>query len=186
MTKKCAVNGCKNQLYALGYCNTHYARIWRNGDLSLRKNPNGTALAWLKKALKRETDKCILFPFPVGSHGYGQFRIAGEDELAHRFVCRKAHGKSPRPNDDAAHSCGRRRCCNKRHIRWAPRSENMADRLIHGTDDRGEKHSLAKLTSEKVLKIRMAKGSQKSIAKQFGVAQQTVSAIKLKKEWAWL
>lgn len=79
-------------------------------------------------------------------------------------------------------------CVNPRHLRWATRSENHADKLDHGTHNRGEQCPTVKITEEQARQILALKGrlSQKDIAAKFGVTFQHVSNIHLGKRWAWL
>lgn len=78
----------------------------------------------------------------------------------------------------------------KRHLRWATPKENAADRLIHGTDNRGTKNNMAKLTDDEVCQIRdilHAKAmKQIEIAAAYSVCKQTITNIKKKLRWAWL
>lgn len=91
---------------------------------------------------------------------------------------------------DAAHSCGRAGdgCVNPRHLRWATRAENMADKLLHGTDNRGERNALAKLNEDDIRSIRAASGRepQAATAKRFDVDQSTISLIQRRLSWGWL
>lgn len=70
-------------------------------------------------------------------------------------------------------------CVNPRHLRWDSRAGNLADRLTHGTDHRGEKAPWAKLTDSDILEIIALKGllSQKEIALGFNVDPSHVSRI---------
>ena len=156
-------------------------------NISQNRAPWGSIAPWLKTiALVWESDDCLFYPFAVGSHGYGQAIINGKRVLAHRYVCSVVHGRPPSPNLDAAHSCGNKLCMNKRHLRWATRAENEADKLSHGKQARGEIHGQAKLTKDQVLAIRSAPGSQRKIAAKYKITQQTVSDIKLGRRWGWL
>ena len=95
-------------------------------------------LEFLLRAMSFETDECILWPWGTQT-GYGSFFKDKKRALAHIFVCHGAHGEPPTTKHEVAHSCGVRKCINKRHLRWATKSENMADKLIHGTHNRGER-----------------------------------------------
>lgn len=66
--------------------------------------------------------------------GYGLIRIDGVMCRVHRLVCIRRHGPPPTDDLEAAHSCGNAGCVNPRHIRWATRFENAADKKLHGTD----------------------------------------------------
>lgn len=62
---------------------------------------------------------------------------------AHRLMCVFVNGDCPPDKNEAAHSCGNRKCVNPAHLRWATYEENGADKIIHGTN-RGWKHPTEK------------------------------------------
>jgi hypothetical protein len=107
--------------------------------------------------------------------------------LAHRYVCEKAHGPPPSPEHETAHSCGNRPCVNRWHLRWATKVENAADRMLHGTDPRGEKNGHAKLARSAVEEIISRRGIEtgRSLAKRFGVTPTQISNIQLRKQWVY-
>ena len=89
----CTVDGCDRVLEAKGLCATHYMRTRRNGDLVLRRAPNGHALGRYRKpngywALKRPSH-----PLAAPSSGL---------VYEHRAVLFDALGPSDRP----CHWCG--------------------------------------------------------------------------------
>lgn len=183
----CNFPDCEKKHYAKGYCHTHYSRVWRNGDLELRRAADGEPLKWLHDvAMKLESDNCLLYPFGVGSHGYGAIHNEnGVMTTSNRYICTAAHGDPP-ADEEAAHSCGVKLCVNKRHLRWDTHAGNLADMVSHGTKPQGMTHGQVKLTEANVLAIRAAEGNQSKIGETFGVCQQTVSDIKNKRRWAWL
>ena len=142
-------------------------------------------LEFLLRAMSFETDECILWPWGTQT-GYGSFFKDKKRALAHIFVCHGAHGEPPTTKHEVAHSCGVRKCINKRHLRWATKSENMADKLIHGTHNRGERGGLTKLTKEQVIEIRTGKRRQTALAKEFGVTVATINDAKHHRTWSWL
>lgn len=147
-----------------------------------------TVMEWLdRKTSAWESDECLMFPYSIGSHGYGQFNDGSRrPSLAHRYVCLKFHGIPLRSAMHAAHSCGNKTCVNPRHIRWASRSENEGDKRRHGRDNAGQRHGMSKLTDDQVIAIRASTGFQKDIAKKFGVSLTTVSDIKRERRWTHL
>jgi hypothetical protein len=64
----------------------------------------------------------------------------------------------------------------------------MADTLIHGTHNRGERSGSAKLTEPEVREILALKGVElpTKLAKRFGVTYQTITSIHNGRNWAWL
>jgi predicted XRE-type DNA-binding protein len=165
----------------------HYMRMRKNGTLEIHRTPNGATEDWLRSvALLWDSDECLLYPFAIGSHGYGLAKIDGEPILAHVFVCSEMHGPKKDPRHEATHACTTKTCVNGRHLTWNTHHGNMIDKIRDGTSLRGELHPQVKLTEETVLAIRSASGKQAEIAATYGVTQQTVSDIKTRKRWAWL
>jgi hypothetical protein len=75
------------------------------------------------------------------------------------------------------------------NLAWKTPAQNQADRIAHGTSNRGVRHGRAKLTEADVIEIRRmaAAGTlQAEIMTRFGIAQTTVSQIVTRKIWAWL
>lgn len=72
------------------------------------------------------------------------------------------------------------------NLKWGTLEENQADRITHGTDGRGEKHPLAKLTVKKVLEIRKRHKEGENypqLGHAFGVDRTMIGKIVLKKNW---
>jgi hypothetical protein len=111
-------------------------------------------------------------------------------ENAHRVMCLLAHGQPPSIEHVAAHSCGNGAggCVNPRHLRWATASGNEADKVFHGTSNRGERSGSAKLTESEVRSIRSLEGrmTQQDIADKFGVHLMTVNSILRRRNWGWM
>lgn len=76
--------------------------------------------------------------------------------LVHRLVARTFLGEPPTSCHQTAHNDGNRKNNHLSNLRWATPSENNLDRARHGTvpDRKGEKHPLATLTNELVMKLR--------------------------------
>lgn len=144
-------------------------------------------MRWLREvALTWERDDCLLYPFGIGGDGYGITTVNGKSMKAHRFVCIEAHGPSPAPTYQVAHSCGRQTCMNPRHLRWATASENQLDRIGHDTHIRGTRHPDNKLTEAQVLAIRAAPGRYDDLAGRYGVSRGMIGHIKKRRAWKWL
>jgi DNA invertase Pin-like site-specific DNA recombinase len=79
-------------------------------------------------------------------------------------------------------------CCNPRHLEWKTKRQNENDKILHGTLLRGSKIGNSRLTETDVLAIRamVRVTSQSEVAKAFGIAQATVSAIQRRIIWGWL
>ena len=150
----------------------------------LRKAARGEPEQWVLRALEYEGDECLVWPFSTAGQGkYGQLWVDGVRTYSHSEVCRRAHGERPTEKHEAAHSCNNRLCGTKRHLSWKTHAQNVADREHHGTNTKGEKNGMAKLTSEDVLAIRASSDTCENTALRFGTTSGNVSAIRLRKTW---
>jgi len=152
------------------------------------KAGRGELRNWIAANVSYSRDECLLWPYGKTEHGYGTIIHEGHRTTAHRLMCVQAHGEPSDPDLEAAHSCGNRGCCNPGHLRWATPVENAADRLIHGTDKRGEKSGFAALTAADVLQIveLFDKLSISEIAAKFGASESAVTSIYYGCSWAWM
>lgn len=187
----CSIEGCADPELARGYCNRHYKRFRRHGDPSA----GGTAKGEPEKALAAamihgDREMCLIWPFAKNDHGYGVISRNRKMHRVSRIICENAHGKPPTSLHEAAHNCGRGHlgCVNRFHLRWATTKENAADKVGHGTSNRGEKQGLSKLTEMDVKVIRTLAGDmqQQDIAAMFNVSGASVSNIIKRKCWSWL
>ena len=192
MAKKsiCTIPNCDKPHYARGLCGTHYQR-WRiHGDpLFLKQAATGEPERYFREVVMAyEGDDCLTWPFGKNS-GYGIIWHDGRTHIVSRLVCEEWRGPPPTPRHEAAHSCGKGHlvCVTKGHLSWKTPVENQADKIIHGTHNRGERSGCAKLTASDVQEIRSLSGLSKAdIARQFGVSQSRVSLIINRKAWGWL
>lgn len=96
----------------------------------------------------------------------------------HRLVLLAFTGEPPTPLHDAAHNDGDPGNNRLGNLRWATRPENCADKLKHGTHNRGERHPLSKLSDDEVRSIRLSELSPKDIASRFGISRGHAWALK--------
>lgn len=130
---------------------------------------------------------CILRPgiSPLGYRKATMF-INGRKKtfLISRLILTAFVGAPPTPEHVAAHGDGNPAHDVLANLRWATKSENQLDRREHGTDNRGQKHPLAKLTEADVAEIHAAKSvSISDLARRFGVRNSTVSRILCGVRW---
>lgn len=140
---------------------------------------------------------CIEWTASCGSGGYGQFNagtVAGRKIIvrAHRFAWIARNGTIP-AGMVVCHQCDNRRCVNPDHLFLGDYAANNRDmhskgrgHVFDGTHILGSKNCNAKLTAEKVARIRQlldagAKGSD--VARAFGVTNANISSIRLGKTW---
>ena len=187
----CLVEGCHKPVKARGWCGTHYVRWQRHGDPSGGRTAWGEPLTWLHKhANHTDADTCLTWPFAYEQNGYAVLRIGVKNQRAHREMCRIVYGEPPTSLHEAAHTCGKGHegCVNPYHLRWDTRSGNFADKLIHGTHNRGDQCPVAKLSEAEVRLIKRLIGSQpiSAIARRFGVSPGAIYSIRSGASWSWL
>lgn len=187
----CSIPDCdKPAINFRGWCRTHYSRFLKHGSPIGGQTFRGAPTKFIEEAVASEwLDDCLTWPFCRTADGYASINYKGRRTLASMIVCQKAHG--PRPsNHEAAHSCGNGNlgCVNPKHLRWATPKENSADKLIHGTHNRGENCGMAKLTGEAVSKIRSALTDGAAIndlAERYHVSPRTIRHIRDGDRWSY-
>lgn len=185
----CEVDGCVKAAVKRGLCGGHYMRQRRHGSVHSGRTADGAPLTFLEAALKSETDDCIEWPFGLTSTGYGKLTYNGRVRKAARLVLELRVGPAPSQMHVAAHApviCHNPKCINHRHLRWATRTENQADKVLDGTDSRGEKHGQNKLSRAEVLNIRNSHESSEVLARRFKIHVETVRKIRRGAAWSWL
>lgn len=187
----CSVGGCSSPAITRGYCGTHYARVLRTGKEEVSGTPRGEPMQFLDDVvMAHEGDNCLIWPYSRNSEGYGTVWDGEKMDRVHRIVCTRLYGPAPFSGHEGAHSCGRghEACVSPHHVRWDTRAGNFADKIAHGTHNRGERNDQHKLTEADVRQIRALKGrqTQAEIAATFGVTKSNVSAIHRRASWGWL
>ena len=183
----CSIDGCEKRIEnSRGWCKAHYVRFLRHGD-PLGGQHRLESLEWLKSHVGHTGNACIEWPFGTDNRGYGKVTHPFS-RRAHRVMCYLTHGDPPADKPDAAHRCGNSICVNPNHLRWASISENMLDRVEHGTHNRGEAHPLSTLTECDVLAIREMQGKAPSsvVGAYLGVNPGTIQKIWRRERWSWL
>ena len=186
----CSIEDCHRPHYGRGWCNMHWSRWRKHGDpLKILKAPTGAGLLFIRQAQAADTDNCILWPFGLTTAGYGSIVYDGRQTYAHVVSCEMNRETRTPAGKEVAHSCGVPVCVNPRHLRFATRKENQADRLLHGTTVRGEQVHSAKLTADQAseIKRRIKRGeSAQSIAANYPVSEASVRDIRRGSTWAWV
>jgi hypothetical protein len=185
----CTIDGCGKRHKAQGLCSAHYTRLRRHGDPLKGGTPFGEPMAWLNAHADHDGQECLPWPFGKNHAGYGKIWTGSKVDLVSRVMCERRHGPPPTPKHEAAHNCGNGRagCCNPSHLEWKDRTQNQADRVRHGTDNRGEKHYGHKLNSSAVEFIRANPTlPTRALAETFGVRPNTIKAARSGQTWSWI
>lgn len=190
---ECRVESCDREVKykSESLCNRHYLRLRRHGSPTAGGAVYGQAHEWIEKSIPTDCDDCVYWPFGRFADGYGAIQVDGKKWRAHRYICQMVHGEPPDESMDAAHKCGKGHlgCVNDRHIYWATRSQNLADRVEHGTVNEGGRNGWARLAEADARAILDLKGSgllQKEVAGRFGVSRELVGRIWRRVAWRCL
>lgn len=142
---------------------------------------------WNKVALGTG-DMCWIWLASKKRKGYGQFRRDGKMQHAPRVAYELAVGPIP-SGMHVLHTCDNRACVNPSHLFIGTNADNVQDKVRKGRQARncGSSNGRAKLTSGDVREIRRRaaakEGTQRDIAKEFGVSWQLVSFIVTRRRW---
>lgn len=109
------------------------------------------------------------------TRGYGRFR----GERTHRLAYQLINGAIP-DGLMVLHSCDNRRCCNPAHLRAGTHADNVQDAIDRRRFARGSANGNTKLTDEQIRYIRSNpdKKTGAALARQFGIAESTISYIR--------
>jgi hypothetical protein len=123
----------------------------------------------------------------IDASGYGSFWTGDRIERAHRMALLLG-GRQLKAGQCVCHKCDNRRCVRPSHLFIGSRADNAADMRAKGRGfipppRFGQGHPGSKLTRSAVREIRRANGTQKEIAKRFGISQSNVCLIRQHKIW---
>ncbi len=150
---------------------------------------HGEPMAFIQEAAASSTDECIIWPYARSTAGYGRVAVGRRLVQAHRLTLELASGAPADGRVEAAHApeiCHNRACVNPRHLRWATRVDNFADKAQDGTETIGTRNGSAKLSPDQVRAIRADRRPERAIAMDYPVSRATINEIKARKIWAWL
>jgi predicted XRE-type DNA-binding protein len=190
---KCAFNECERDSKSKGYCDMHYRRLLKRGnvnDYGSKKVDIGNATERFNKKYQIQENGCWLWTggtrlngkgVPYPRHWTDDFKSIG----AHRFAYELAHGAIPK-GMYVCHKCDTPICVNPDHLFVGTHHDNMRDMVQKNRSftGRGEnKKGRSKLTNEQAEEIRKINFSQSKIAALFGVSQTTIGRIKRKESY---
>ena len=137
----------------------------------------------------KKTNTCWLWQATVFTNGYGSFRVTSKNKsVAHRVSWILSHGDIP-DGLNVLHKCDVRLCVNPQHLFLGTQLENIADMIRKGrkrlpVQARGMKSTKAKLTDQDVYAIRASSDTIRALARQYGVAPNTIDAVKSRRSWS--
>lgn len=136
------------------------------------------------KFIPEPNSGCWLWISCYKKKGYGYLRTEFGSFLAHRlsYILYKSYipGKL-----QVLHKCDVRCCVNPEHLFLGTNIDNVNDKVSKNRQARGDILAMSKrkLTLDQVLRIRQDGRTQRLIAKDYGVSQNAVYAIKNRLTW---
>lgn len=147
------------------YCADVHGRVWSRAT-------NGVTWRVLSPG---RTSKGYFTVTPAND---GKYRT----RAIHKLVAEAYYGPAPDGMDQVRHLNGDQQDNAPENLDWGTQADNWTDRTAHGRGS-GEEHHSARLTSEQAAEILTSSKSQRALARQFGIAQATVWAIKNNLSW---
>jgi hypothetical protein len=135
----------------------------------------------LNQTLGKITGRFMVSLFPPAGHP-GKRKVVS----VHRLVLAAFVGPVP-SSMVACHNNGDCKDNRPENLRWDTPVANEADKIAHGTNNRGDRNGQAKLDDLAVRAIRgrLSEGvSQRQVAREFEVSQSNVSFIATRKIWS--
>lgn len=175
---------CDQPICARGLCRKHYAQAWNKNEHSDFSSKTMDLKTRLLSKTEILPNGCWEF---IGTrrsdkHRYGYIWSNGKRERAHRVSFEIHKGTIP-DGMCILHSCDFPPCINPDHLSLGTRGENIRDAVEKRRNARGETHGHSKLTREAVVAIRQSQETQRSLSKQHGVTQHTISRILSGHRW---
>lgn len=138
----CSIDGCERKRSARGWCNTHYERWRRHGDV------NFTGKFAARNCVTRSdtfrcympgdapVDECWEWSGCRDSQEYGVLTHGGRTHRAHRVAYELLVGTIP-DGLIICHHCDNPPCCNPNHLYAGTNSENSNDMVSRGRARQG-------------------------------------------------
>ena len=121
----------------------------------------------------------------ITNTGVPRMEIRGKRMSASRAAYAFFNG--PIPNGlSVLHRCDQPFCMNPAHLFVGTQSDNIADAVAKGRNPKGERHGMAQLTANDVLRIRASHLSKPILAEIFGVHPGHIKSIRRGRVWRHL
>lgn len=179
----CKADGCTvTKIKGHGYCNTHYARFRRNGNMEFQERKHPIEERFWRFVTKLSDAECWKWQGSKSDKGYGKFPHEKEQQ-AHRVSYILFKGEIPEKTM-VLHHCDNPSCVNPSHLYLGDNKQNMVDMISRNrAKPRGKP---PKLTDEQVRIIAESTDTRKELSERFCVCISTIGFIKSGKIYSHL
>lgn len=173
----CSVCGSEKVVGRL-LCRKHYQALWRVGAHETHALDKRPIKERLMEKMTPAPNGCWEWTGGMRADGYGLVWFEGKAQRAHRIAYQVLKGPLD-TKDVLCHKCDNRKCINPDHIFIGSRADNVRDAASKNRMPHGKSHWNATLSDAQIAMIRSIEGvTYTEIARQFGVAQSTVSRLR--------
>lgn len=131
----------------------------------------------MSQVIECEDSDCWYWFGTTNQKGHGCMKYNGKTTWVHRLSLERKLGREIRPGFQANHLCYKNpNCVNPEHLYEGTRSANAIDAIKDGS-------YRTKVTATQVVAIRTDTRKHAEIAKEYGIALNTVSQIKRRLKW---
>lgn len=134
----------------------------------------------IQRQTERQPNGCLLWTGDTVHDGYGRVWYEGKTRRVHRVVYELAHNHLPKL---VRHTCDNPACCNIEHLVEGTHADNMQDRRLRKTGQRGEDWKRSSLTVTDVLEIRSSNLSKAELARTYRVSWTAINKILKRETW---
>lgn len=148
-----------------------------------KRKSKPTIERFMEKVVVNGDTQCWEWIGATNNKGYGMIKINGKPILTHRFAFEYFNNTKIPKGLCILHKCDNPKCVNYQHLRLGTYQDNDIDKVMKN------RQWNQKLTAQDVIEIRnrMNLGDKiLKIAKDYGVTNQNIYAIKNNKSWSHL
>lgn len=195
----CSVVGCARPQHARGWCQGHYLRWYKTGDVQADR-PIGEHKVIPGRSFEEKFEAGLPTPLPnhsecwewrgTRSH-YGVVSHGRRNHYAHRIAWERAAGRRIPAGKVVRHTCDNKFCVNPAHLVIGKQVDNVRDAVVRGLNCRGESHGRSALDEVAVREIkrllRDTDLTHRQIAQRFPViTRSAIEGIASGRTWSWV